>query len=400
MKNRKNLLSLHLNFNILLMSQKIVIRFLIFCILPLSLFSCKKELPQRIFTVEGTVSHAEGKTLYLERTSVLQLDSAVLDSTGQFRLKAIAPESTDFYRLRLGGLLINFVADSTETIRVESDAPLFSRDYAITGSAENEKIKELAVLQQDALIRYKKLRKEYDEKQISADKYFENLNEVIRQYKDNAKAYIINDFSSPSAYFALFQQVDNMLIFDPYDRDDNKYFGAVANNSTDSIRREHVKGVYLNGLAFVRGEGEKEFEVKEVSSKEAFDLSLPGMEGKEIRLSEVADNKLTLIDFTVYGAAESPEHNINLAELYRKYNAKGFEIYQVALDPDEHLWKNAAYSIPWVTVRDPESIYSSNLKKYNVNQIPTTYLRDKDGEIVLRVTSYEDLEKALRKYLN
>jgi alkyl hydroperoxide reductase subunit AhpC len=100
-----------------------------------------------------------------------------------------------------------------------------------------------------------------------------------------------------------------------------------------------------------------------------------------------------LIDFTSYGTKESPARNILLAELYEKYKSKGFEIYQISLDTDEHFWKNASVNLPWVCVWDQQSVNSDILRKYNVSEIPTSFIRNREGELVSRIESYNQLEK-------
>lgn len=377
---------------------KTTARILSACLLFLVLHACEKKQHGDFFTVEGNITGAEGMTLYMENGARQKLDSTVLNSAGQFRFTSPKPANTDFYQLRLERQIIHFVADSTENISINGDAINLVDNYTITGSAENMKIKELSQLQQSTLKEYRRYQTDHNNKAISDDDYALHVTVLIGDYKTRARQYM-TDFASPSTYFALFQQVDNLFIFDPYDKEDLKLFGAVANNHPDSIRREQVKNIYLNGLTVLRGEQEREFDLTETSGSEMFDISLPTVGGKKVSLSDIGKGKLTLIDFTVYAAPESPGHNIMLAEVYNKYKNKGFEIYQVSLDHDEHLWLNASDNLPWIKVRDPESIYSQNLVKYNVTGLPTGYLRDKDGEIVERVEDYNDLDALIRKHL-
>ena len=132
---------------------------------------------------------------------------------------------------------------------------------------------------------------------------------------------------------------------------------------------------------------------------DVFNIDLPTVFGKNIKLTEVVTGKLTLLEFTTYQAQGSPEHNMLLAQIYGKYADKGFQIYQVSLDVDDHLWKNAAANLPWMCVRDPQSVYSQTVRMYNVGSIPTGFLINKEGEIVTRVDSYENLESQIINYL-
>ena len=73
-----------------------------------------------------------------------------------------------------------------------------------------------------------------------------------------------------------------------------------------------------------------------------------------------------------------------LRELYNKYAKDGLEIYQVSLDADEHYWKTAAGNLPWVCVRDGNGVYSTNVAVYNVRQVPSIFLINRNNELKLR----------------
>jgi glutathione peroxidase-family protein len=90
---------------------------------------------------------------------------------------------------------------------------------------------------------------------------------------------------------------------------------------------------------------------------------------------------------------------MKLNELYDKYKERGFEIYQISLDNDAHFWKNVASNIPWKTVRDPQSIYSSIAAIYNVRQLPALFLLNKKGEMVKRIESIDTIENDIKAVL-
>ena len=116
-------------------------------ILSVILMACKNE---QTFKVEGEVTGAAEKTLYLEQSAlggIVTLDSTELGSHGTFSFEGERPSSPEFYRLRIDNKIINFSADSTETITVHADFPTFATDYRIEGSETNLKIKELSLLQ-------------------------------------------------------------------------------------------------------------------------------------------------------------------------------------------------------------------------------------------------------------
>lgn len=358
------------------------------------------------FTIKGDVAGASGKTMYFENigtNKITLLDSVKLNDKGSFKFSKLRPDAPDFYRLRLDGQLINLSIDSTETVTIHADGSNFAKGYTVEGSTESEKLKELTLLQLNTSISYNKLQKAFDAKEISTNEYAEKATAVIKDYKSNALKYIYSNPRSASAYFALFQQVNNLLIFNPYDKEDYKALGAVATSWSqfypEASRSKHLYNLATNALATIRGERPIQYDYIETDTKSIFDISLPSISGKEIRLSEACKGQITLIDFTAYGLEQSPAHNMLLAEIYEKYKNKGFQIYQISLDSDEHYWKNAAVNIPWISVRDPQSVYSEIAKKYNVTEIPTAYIMDREGDIVKRLDSFESLEKEISSYL-
>ena len=367
-----------------------------------ALISCEENKSQ--FSIEGIIENAENKTLYLENigtSTITLLDSVRLKKNCSFKFKQQRPSAPDFYRLRLENQIVNIAIDSIETIKISGDAANFAKNYAIEGDDKNEKIKKMALLQLNTSIEYNQLKKQYDAEEISVDEYAEQVTQIVVKYKTVALEYIYADPLSSVAYFALFQQVNNLLIFDPYDKADSKAYGAVATAWNqfypDSPRAKQLYNLFTGSLAFFRNN--RPLEITEGNTKELFDMSLPSIDGNEVRLSDIGDGKLTLIDFTAYSMSGSPIHNIRLTEIYDKYKFKGFEIYQISLDTDDHFWKNAGVYLPWITVRDPQSIQSDILKKYNVSELPTSYIRNKEGEIVARIESYNDMEKEIAKYL-
>ncbi|GHV21948.1 hypothetical protein FACS189428_3200 [Clostridia bacterium] len=391
------MLTLQLKFQLQNMKKIILFTGILACVL----VSCGEKKQQ--FTISGEIAGNTNKTLYLENVGtakIIVLDSAKVES-GSFKFKQDRPAAPGFYRLRLGNQVINLAIDSTETIIVKADTAYFASAYTLDGDvAESQKIKELTLLQAEAARKYTDLQKQQQAGELSIDQYVQEANAVIDGYKTAAKPYILADFPAPSAYFALFQQINNLFLFDIYDKDDNKLFGAVANawNNAypESPRALQLKNIYTGSRAVLRGE--KPIEVEESSSAVVFDISLPSLDGNEIRLSDVAQGKVTIIDFTAYAGNGSPAHNRQLAELYTKYQSQGLEIYQISLDTDSHLWKNAAANLPWIRVRDAQSIYSPIIQKYNVRNIPTTFIRDREGEIVARIEDYSTLNQVVANY--
>ena len=358
------------------------------------------------FTVKGVVAGADGQLMYLENvgiSNVVTLDSIKLAPGGKFKFTEKRPEYPDFYRLRLNNQLINFAVDSTETISFVADAGTFATSYSVEGSENSKAIKAITLAQLDANQAISRLRKEYEDKMISDTTYRMKVLAAADAYKEVARKYIYSAPMSTAAYFALFQQIDGLLFFDLYDRKDVKAYGAVATsyNHTypESPRSKHLYNLTLQSMKVLRAQRPVDYSNVETKEISFLDIELPDVRGEVVKLSTVAPGKVVLINFTAYQTEWSPALNMALGELYAKYHDQGLEIYQVSLDSDFHFWRNGASNLPWVTVHDPQSVYSQVAGLYNVKQLPALFILDRKGNLVKRVEDVKKLEADVKAVL-
>ena len=358
------------------------------------------------FTVKGVVAGADGQPMYLENvgiSNVVTLDSIKLAPGGKFKFTEKRPEYPDFYRLRLNNQLINFAVDSTETISFVADAGTFATSYSVEGSENSKAIKAITLAQLDANQAISRLRKEYEDKMISDTTYRMKVLAAADAYKEVARKYIYSAPMSTAAYFALFQQIDGLLFFDLYDRKDVKAYGAVATsyNHTypESPRSKHLYNLTLQSMKVLRAQRPVDYSNVETKEISFLDIELPDVRGEVVKLSTVAPGKVVLINFTAYQTEWSPALNMALGELYTKYHDQELEIYQVSLDSDFHFWRNGASNLPWVTVHDPQSVYSQVAGLYNVKQLPALFILDRKGNLVKRVEDVKKLEADVKAVL-
>ena len=358
------------------------------------------------FTVKGVVAGADGQLMYLENvgiSNVVTLDSIKLAPGGKFKFTEKRPEYPDFYRLRLNNQLINFAVDSTETISFVADAGTFATSYSVEGSENSKAIKAITLAQLDANQAISRLRKEYEDKMISDTTYRMKVLAAADAYKEVARKYIYSAPMSTAAYFALFQQIDGSLFFDLYDRKDVKAYGAVATSCNhtypESPRSKHLYNLTLQSMKVLRTQRPVDYSNEETKEISFLDIELPDVRGEVVKLSTVAPGKVVLINFTAYQTEWSPALNMALGELYTKYHDQGLEIYQVSLDSDFHFWRNGASNLPWVTVHDPQSVYSQVAGLYNVKQLPALFILDRKGNLVKRVEDVKKLEADVKAVL-
>ena len=357
------------------------------------------------FTVEGEITDAAEKMLYLEQTgleSIVPLDSVKLSEGGSFSFSASRPEAPDYYRLRIDNKIINFAVDSTETVTVKANYGTFSTGYQIEGSENNTKIKELVLLQAGLQADVNRVAQSGLPIGIAQD----SIQRMVNTYKNEVKRnYIFAEPNKTYAYFALFQQLNGYMIFDPLtNREDVKCFAAVATSMNNlyphADRSRNLYNMVIKGMKNTRAPQAKPLDIPidKIEETSIIDIPLRDVDGKLHHLTDLK-GKVVLIDFTVYGASESGARNLLLRELYNKYHEQGLEIYQVSLDTAEHFWKTAADNLPWICVRDPEGPYSTFVRLYGVAQLPSSFLVNRNNELSLRVDAKTDLDAEIKKIL-
>ena len=362
----------------------------------------------RKFTVEGEITGAKDSVLYFENVGlegISVLDSVKLDEGGTFSFRQEATEAPEFYRLRVYDQIINVSIDSTETVSFKADYQTMATGYTVSGSDDNEKIRELTqkqiALQQKAIAIQQNTA-------LGIGVINDSINKLVADYKDDVKKnYIFKEPYRPYAYFALFQTLGQWLIFNPRtDRGDIKAFAAVA-TSWDTYYPHAERGQNLHNIAIEGMKNQRiidaqnadlQVEASKVQEAGVLDIALQDNHGQLRHLTDLK-GKVVLLDFHVFAMEDSPARILQLREIYHKYQAQGFEIYQVSLDPDEHFWKQQTAALPWVSVRDADGLSSQRLALYNIIAVPDYFIIDRGNNLVKRAAQIKDLEAEIRKLL-
>jgi hypothetical protein len=337
--------------------------------------------------IKGTIENAPDKSMYVQASENgrwFTIDTIKTNSKGDFSYAHEAAGYPDIYRLTLDNQSIYFPIDSIETVRIESNANAFAKDYEISGSdaadmlmAVENRIKEVTAKQGDAAVNDSILKRELG-------------------------GMLIGDPAGIVSYYIINKQINGKPLFNPANSADNRVIGAVA-NAFNQFRPNDPRTRYLCSLYLSNRPAAQKMSVPTdtIHPQEVtfFDINLTDNTGANHSLSDIVKrNKVVVLSFTVYQAEGSPAYNLALAEAYDKYHSKGLEIYQVALDEDEFQWKQSAKNLPWVTVYQPQTGNSQILLNYNVRQLPTTYIIA-NGELKQRVTDISKVGNAVSAYI-
>ncbi len=360
------------------------------------------------FKVTGQISGAEDSLLYFENVGldgINEVGKTTLGADGSFSFSGEAPEAPEFYRLRISDQIINVAIDSTETVTIKAQYPQMASDYEVSGSANNEKIKELTLkqmaLQQRAIALEQSGR-------LTPAEFRDSLVRMLNTYKQDVTSnYIFKAPNESYAYFALFQTLGPWLIFDPKsNREDSRVFAAVATSwdtfHPGALRGENLHNIAIEGLKNARIAAAKSqaaaLDASKVIETGVLDIELTDNRGRQQRLTDLK-GKVVLLDFHVFGMEDSPKRILELREYYNKYHAQGLEIFQVSLDGDEHFWKQMTDALPWICVRDADGLNSSLLMRYNVPSVPEFFIIDRQNNLVKRSSQIKDLDAEIKRLL-
>ncbi len=138
-----------------------------------------------------------------------------------------------------------------------------------------------------------------------------------------------------------------------------------------------------------------------VTGKQAPNFTLPDINGKDVSLASL-QGKFAVLIFWASWNNTSVKKNIDLYDIYEKYNKKGFEILSVSLDEKKENWENCVNKnkLKGIQVSDSKGIMSDLAKLFDIKQIPTVFFLDRKGKVIFKNPEGSMLDIYLSKELN
>jgi len=367
---------------------------------------CQCQKGER-FCIKGSITGATDTMLYLEHLTLSEgavaIDSVRLKEDGAFCFEKEVAGNPEFYRLRIGGQGINLGIDSTETVKVTASLDSMSFGYQVEGSGTCDTIRRLCLKLSDM---ERKARRISIDRNYTLQERDSMIGGLVEQYKKEVKLdYIQNRYGTAYAYYACFQTLGTELIFDPaHNKSDLTWMHAVANAWSEKYPGCQRTENLCNIIQECRRRQAKPREIvldidgDKVRELGIIDMTFPDINGQERTLSELR-GQVVLLDFMAFSMDGSTERTLLLRELYNKYHDRGLEIYQVSLDPSEHLWKQRCEALPWVSVYCEDGLESDMLQLYNVQHLPCYFLIDRNCDLQARQEDIPNTEEAIEKLL-
>jgi len=380
--------------------QKLFLTILIMLIL----LSCKHETPKG-FEISGNIKNSNSKMVYLEETplttgQLIVVDSSIINDNGSYQVKAKRSEESLFQLMEKGdnypfAIIIN------DASKIIVNADLNQKDnYVIEGSPASKYLKEFSIDANKKWAELFFLRGEMDSLKNAGTPdsglvAINNRGNALWSELQNYVKTFVKNSSNPVAsvwalgtYYQILTPGEYQQLLDEVVKKFPEHKGVAA-----------IKEMNDRQMAIAKQKAQ-EPEAPQWVGKEAPELSLPGINGKEIKLSSMK-GKYVLVDFWASWCAPCRRENPNLVQAYNKYKDKNFTVLGVSLDKEKTEWLNAIQKdeLAWTHVSDLKQWNSKAVSVYNFNSIPFNVLVDPSGKIIAQGLRGEELNAKLEELI-
>ncbi len=348
--------------------------------------------------IKGLVEGGDGTHITFERLDVNRMtviDSVKIKKGGAFSFSTKLEEPELFILKNEQGDILNLLLSPGDHVSVSTKSESFGSDYTVEGSSDSENIRLLVEHLNRTRIELDSLLNLADSIEDTGNPQMDIIRNAYAQSVIKQKrftiSYLVQNMSSLSSVYALYQKFgDENLIL--RNETDLQYFIVVAdslevvhpNSSlTKSLRAdiERRQAMYrqtnqLNTLLDMTDDSD---------NTGLLDLTIADRDRNEITLSTLK-GKVVLVVFWASGDEASIQSLLRLRSTYNCYQDSGFEIYAISLDNNKIRWMEAIdfNEFRWINVSELSYPDSRANLLYNVTVLPSSFLINREGDIVAK----------------
>ena len=370
-------------------------RFFYFVLTILILSSCNKS---KQFEINGILKNGAKKEITLSKLLVNgteDIKTIKTDKDGSFNFK-YSTDIPGFFNLSVSkNNFLTLLIEPGEKVTVISEVTNLGTSE-IKGSEGSLLVQKINIqlfntkLKLDSVLNYAESIKDDPDFNQKVDEINNTYAKIVDRQRDSSIAFIIRNLNSLASIVALYQKYDNEN-YVLYKNRDLQYIKIVSESlGVKYPESQHVKALLADKEALFQtydqiksnkllNEFTKDKEVIGIP-----EIVLPDINGDSISINSIY-SKYILLNFWASWSEESIRQNIGLLDIYKEYHTKGFEIYGVSLDTKIENWQHALRfdQLPWINVVDLNGRTSYYAKIYNVKTLPTSYLINPDGDIII-----------------
>lgn len=367
------------------------------------LISCRHEAKNE-FEVSGVIKNPTDKMVYLQETQMgaaerIIVDSSVIGNDGSYHLKGKADEESLFSLFTENETFpFAYVINDASQIVVNADSK-DQNDYEVKGSAASKSLKDFSISATNKWMQLSKLAVQMDslKKAGAPDSSLIAVNNQGESALQDLESYVgkfIRNSSDPILCVWALGSYAQVFPMDEYQALLNDMVKRFPNHKGIAAVKE------MNDRQIAARKRSQEPDEPEWVNKQAPDLSLPDINGNQIKLSSFK-GKYVLVDFWASWCGPCRQENPNVVQAYNKFRNKNFTILGVSLDKQKDDWKQAIQNdkLSWTQVSDLQEWKSLAVSTFNFSGIPFNVLIDPEGKIIAQGLRGDELEKKLEEVL-